>query len=359
MLGRACAKKLAVRRDHVGRLETVDRQAVLPRQPSEPAPEREPGHAGRGVDPDGDRQPERLRLVIQVAQRRACADVRDARLGIDANEVHPRKIDHHAALADGIARDVVAPAANREHQPVLAREVHRAHHVRRPGAACDERRTAVDHAVPDRAGLVVTGVAFAEQRSAHCAPQGFDPRGIDRSGSPVRSSDGDRAHSISRAIAPDSGLPSERVRHVPSPLSRREARPEGEGHRDDPIPLYVTFVTGTCPSGITLSPAHGKVGTRRVAVARLHSAQENFSVHRARVDAGIPFGPSPGRVRRCAMSARTADERVLPLCAPGRFPGKEGAPAPWPTRSARFGKRVGYSCRSASIGASCAALRAG
>ena len=309
--------------------------------------------------PDGVGQPERLRLVIQVAQRRAGADVRDARLGdprergssaTDRSSCRPRR--RRCPRCCGPRREPRASARSRARSPPPAsRRPPRCSGRRAPdgGRSCRSRSCATRRSRGRR----------AEQRSAHCAPQRFDPRGVDRSGSPVRSSDGDRAHSISRAIAPDSRLPSERLRHVPSPLSRREARPESEGHRDDPIPLYVTFVTGTYLSRNHFVSAawDGGHATRRRRA--LHSAQENFSVHQARVDARDPFDPSPGQGRPREMSARTADERVLPLCAPGRYPGQGGCAGPVADRSTRFGKRVGYSCLSASIGASCAALRAG
>ena len=63
------------------------------------------------------------------------------------------------AVVDGVAGDVVPAALDREHEPLLAREVDRVHDVGRAAALHDQRRAPVDQAVPDRARLVVAGIA--------------------------------------------------------------------------------------------------------------------------------------------------------------------------------------------------------
>jgi hypothetical protein len=53
--------------------------AVPAAEPAEAAAEREPGDAGRGVDPERRREPERLRLPVEVAEPDAGLDARGAR----------------------------------------------------------------------------------------------------------------------------------------------------------------------------------------------------------------------------------------------------------------------------------------
>src|SRR5207302_11393889 len=86
--------------------------------------------------------------------------------GIDPDTFHRRQIDHQAALAYGIAGDVVAAALDRHQYAVGAGEAHRRHDVGDPGTAGDQRRTPVDHAVPDYARRVVARVAVAQQWTA-------------------------------------------------------------------------------------------------------------------------------------------------------------------------------------------------
>ena len=65
---------------------------------------------------------------------------------------------------DGVAGDVVAAAAYRHEQPVGAGEVHRGDDVGGAVAAHDQRRAAVDHAVPDHARRVVVVVGWLQQQ---------------------------------------------------------------------------------------------------------------------------------------------------------------------------------------------------
>ena len=67
-----------VRGEHV-----VDRQAVLPRQVSDAAAEQE-ADACRADDPDRRCEPEGVRRVVDVGRACAAADLRRARVGIDA-----------------------------------------------------------------------------------------------------------------------------------------------------------------------------------------------------------------------------------------------------------------------------------
>jgi hypothetical protein len=74
---------------------------------------------------------------------------------IDAHGLRPGQIDHQAAIAHGIARDVVPAAADCHEEIVRAGEVNASHHVGRTGAASDQCWSPIDHAIPDLAGRIV------------------------------------------------------------------------------------------------------------------------------------------------------------------------------------------------------------
>jgi hypothetical protein len=93
---------------------------------------------------------------------------------IDAQALHAREVDHEAALTDRMTSDAMAPAADRDEQVVGAGELDGRDDVGHSGAADDERRAPVDHAVPDFAGGLVAGVHGTQQLAAHAGPEGFD-----------------------------------------------------------------------------------------------------------------------------------------------------------------------------------------
>ena len=85
-----------------------------------------------------------------------------------------REVDDEAAVADGVAGDVVAAAADRHEQLVLAGEGDRGDDVGAPGAAGDQGRAAIDHGIEDLAGGVVVRVAGAQQLAAQARPERLD-----------------------------------------------------------------------------------------------------------------------------------------------------------------------------------------
>ncbi len=75
------------------------------------------------------------------------------RSGSTGHAAHRREVEHDPALADRMAGDVVAAAADRDREAVLTGERRRARdHVGDPVAPDDDRRAAVDHGVPDARG---------------------------------------------------------------------------------------------------------------------------------------------------------------------------------------------------------------
>src|SRR5262245_15563867 len=104
-------------------------------EPAEPAPEREPGNAGRRDLTAGCREAERLCLAIELAPGQAGLGACGSMSRIDPDTLHWREVDHHALVADRVARHVVAAPAHGHLETVGARELDRCDHVCGAGAA--------------------------------------------------------------------------------------------------------------------------------------------------------------------------------------------------------------------------------
>jgi hypothetical protein len=155
--------ELASGGDQVDGEELVDRQPVLSLKPAEAAAERQAGDAGMGDDPAGGREPESLGLAVELAPKRACLDPRRARLRVDPDPLHRAEVDDDAAVADRQARIAVASAPHGDPEAGARRKPDRRDHVRHAAAARDQRREAIDRAVPDLAVLVVGRVAGPDE----------------------------------------------------------------------------------------------------------------------------------------------------------------------------------------------------
>ena len=107
--------------------QVVAGQAEAARQQAEAAVQRQPGDAGPRDDADRRREAERLRLVVEVAERaRRRPRAPSARSGStrDARSCRERSITRPPSQI-GVAGDVVAAAAHRHGQSLLAREARR------------------------------------------------------------------------------------------------------------------------------------------------------------------------------------------------------------------------------------------
>ena len=135
--------------------EVVAGETVLAGEPADPAAERQAGHPGLGHDPGRDDQPVRRGRGVDVAEPAAAARVHQLALRIDGDLAQPGQVDGQAAVRHGLARHVVAAAADRGRQAVLAGHVDRGHHVLGAGAAQDQAGAPVDHGVPEPAGPLV------------------------------------------------------------------------------------------------------------------------------------------------------------------------------------------------------------
>ena len=102
------------------------------------------------------------------SQRIVRADRVDPRAG------HGRQVDDEAVLHDGVPGDGVPAAAHRREEVVLTTEPHRGDDVGHAAAPGDERRQALDLAVPDLAGAVVGRVVGWDQLALEVGGQAFE-----------------------------------------------------------------------------------------------------------------------------------------------------------------------------------------
>ncbi len=172
----------ALGRDDLHRHDVVAGVAEAARQVAETAAHREPADAGGRDEAEHGGQAVQLRLAVDIAQCAAGLRARGVRLRVDPHATHQRQVDHQAAFAYRQAGDVVAATPNRDQQIVLARESKCLHDVHAADAAHDQAGTAVDHAVPDLARLVVGGRAAVEHGAAEVGPEGLQRIGRDRDG---------------------------------------------------------------------------------------------------------------------------------------------------------------------------------
>ena len=163
-------EELAVGRDEIDREQVIGSQAVLACQVAPATAKGESGDAGRGDLAPGRGQAKGLRLVVELAPGEARLSTGCAAHGIDAHTLHAREVKHHAAVAHRVARDVMAAPAHRHQELVRAGEIDALDHVGNAGTAGDEGWAPVDHAIPDGAGRVVTGIASAQQWTAQAGP---------------------------------------------------------------------------------------------------------------------------------------------------------------------------------------------
>jgi hypothetical protein len=163
---------LAIGRHDLKRDHVIAGQPVLPSQPAHSAAERQAADAGvRDVARHG-RQAVSLRRAVEGAEQSAALHPGSPPHRVDPYPAHRAEVDHHALVGHGELERAVAAAADPDLQVEVAGRTHRGHHVRDAGAADDHRRPPVHQRVPDRARVVVPGVAGQEQLAVQC---GTDP----------------------------------------------------------------------------------------------------------------------------------------------------------------------------------------
>jgi hypothetical protein len=100
---------------------------------------------------------EGLRLPIELAERHSRLYTRDALFRVNMHRPHRRQVNQKPAVADRVASDVVAATAHRHEQAVVARKAYGTDHIACGPATHDRTWSPIDHRIPNRPRLVVTG----------------------------------------------------------------------------------------------------------------------------------------------------------------------------------------------------------
>ncbi len=160
---------VAVHGDDLGGHEAVAGEAEPSDQEADAAAEGEPADTGRREGAAGHGEPVCLSRGVERPPDRAAACPRDTRLRIDVDLSEPREIDDQAAVADGVAGDVVPAASDGDRQLVLARDREGDCDVLRAPAARNRERAAVNQRVEGGPRLVVRRVLIGEDLPGEAA----------------------------------------------------------------------------------------------------------------------------------------------------------------------------------------------
>jgi hypothetical protein len=194
----AGGEHVAVGGDERGGEQVVGRQAVLAREPADPAAERQTRHARGGDHAARDAEGEGLRGEVDVGPQGAALDHRRPCRRIDADGAHAGEVDDDAVVAGRMAGDVVAAAADGDLKPLVAGEANRRGDVGHALDASDHGRAAVDRAVPDAAGGLVAGIAGGDDLAGERSAQLGD---VDRPGCVQECHGGDRTRAALHALS--------------------------------------------------------------------------------------------------------------------------------------------------------------
>ena len=165
------ALQLAVGGHELGGAQVVDHEPVAAQQVSEPAAERQPRDPHVTDRRACGGQPVPLGCEVELALAQTGGGPRDGRHRVNGHGLHQRQVDHDRAVAHRMADGRAPTAADGDLQITLAREAQRLLHVIGPRAPRDQRRPAVDRAVPDPPRLLVALLARSQQRAAEAPPK--------------------------------------------------------------------------------------------------------------------------------------------------------------------------------------------
>jgi hypothetical protein len=121
----------------------------------------------------------RLGGHVEFAEQRAAADARRPRSRIHGRTADPGKVDDHPAIACAEPWQAVATTAYGQRQVRVAGKPDGSHNVIRRSWPGDDRRPAIDHAVPDAAGIVVRGVRGQDDIAAEPLSEAVQGAGVE------------------------------------------------------------------------------------------------------------------------------------------------------------------------------------
>jgi hypothetical protein len=196
VLGRTGPAELSVGSDDIDGQEVVARQAEAAHEVAEPATQREPGYACGRHEAAGRGQAKGLGLPVELRPGDTRFSTSCAPSRVDPNPLHPGEVDHKAAVAHGQARHIVATPMHRHQQAVVPGEIDGGDDICGPSTAGDKGGAPVDHAVPDRASVLVGLVRGTEQLSPQARFESFDSRPVKDRVRPYGGGDAQVCHTI-------------------------------------------------------------------------------------------------------------------------------------------------------------------
>jgi hypothetical protein len=169
--GRVDAEPVALGGDQLIRRHVVARQPEPAREPAHAAAERQAADAGVGDIARGRGQSMLHRRAIERAQQRPALHRGATARRIHAHAAHRAQVDHEPAVRDAHAEHAVPSAAYANLEVLFAAVTDRLGHVVRARAAHDRPRPPVDHRVPHRPGLVVSGRTLHQEPTVDLSTQ--------------------------------------------------------------------------------------------------------------------------------------------------------------------------------------------
>jgi hypothetical protein len=134
--------------------------------------------------------------MIQLAPEHAALRPGRAGARVHVDALHGGQVDDQAPVVGAVARCPVTTAADGHHDAGRPREVDRLPHVGDAGAARDERRPAVDVAIPHAPGGIVAALVTLDHLAAQRAPEAPDVSVAEGAASPIRRDYRDRRHVV-------------------------------------------------------------------------------------------------------------------------------------------------------------------
>ncbi len=99
-------------------------------------------------------------VAVDIPKRASCLGMGDPIFPIHPHTAHPRHIDHHRPVAHRETRNVVTATFDAEFYVTLTRKIHARHHIGDTDTTSDDRGSPIDHSVPDRAGVIISGITL-------------------------------------------------------------------------------------------------------------------------------------------------------------------------------------------------------
>jgi hypothetical protein len=162
---------------YVGRQEIVACEPVPSRQKTETPVQAQPCDTRPGHQTDGDSKPERLSLVVNLAECRTTTHAGDPTHRIHTNAIHLGEVYDDTAVAQGIPGDPMSTAPNGQRQSMRAGKIHCRDNVSSAGTLDDQRGVLVNDAIPETTPLTVRLISWADKTTSDPPPELGD-RGI-------------------------------------------------------------------------------------------------------------------------------------------------------------------------------------